>query len=214
MLRGVREVLKKIVIHNLLKHLQNKRRPLLGLFLIALLVSCVYLLVAKLWTIFSSVDPRLGVGLIVACTTVIVSVVSVLISKHLETKATIQAHLREKKTPTYEKIIKFMFRLVFSEKLGRKKPSDKEMMEFMAEITQELVVWGSDEMLYAFHEFRTASIENADNDSANVHDILLAVEDFLLAIRKDLGHDNKKISRGKILGLFINDLSNEIKQSK
>ena len=85
------------------------------------------------------------------------------------------------------------------------------MIKFMAEITQELVIWGSDEMLEAFYKFRMMSIENADGNSENPYDVLFMVEDLLLAIRKDLGHKNKNISRGKILGLFVNDLPNELK---
>lgn len=84
-------------------------------------------------------------------------------------------------------------------------------MQFMAEITQELVIWGSDDMLNAFYDFRNKSIENSYEkigNSYNPYNTLFAVEDLLLAIRKDLGHKNKKVSRGRILGLFINDLPN------
>ena len=123
-------------------------------------------------------------------------------------------HLREKKIPTYEKIINFIFSLTFAEKLGKEKPSEKEMIKFMVEITQELVIWGSDEMLNAFYKFRTISIENVDNSNPkNPHNVLFMVEDLLLEIRKDLGHKNKNILRGKILGLFINDLPSKIKQA-
>ena len=40
---------------------------------------------------------------------------------------------------------------------------------------------------------------------------LYVVEDLLLAIRKDLGHKNKNLTKGKILGLFVNDLPEELK---
>lgn len=183
----------------------------LGLFLISLLIFGSYLLVTKLWTILSAVDPKLGAGLIVASATVLVSLISVLVSKHLDRKSEILAHLREKKTPTYEKIINFIFSLTFAKKVGKKEPSEKEMIKFMAEITQELVIWGSDEMLNAFYNFRMVSIENTNRDLNDHYDILTMVEDLLLAIRKDLGHKNKNVSRGKILGLFINDLPDDLK---
>ena len=190
---------------------QNRKQIALGLFLLGMLVVGGYLLVAKIWDIFSSVDPKLGAGLVAASATILVSVFTVLVSKHLERKTEILALLREKKIPTYEKIINFIFSLTFAEKLGKKQPSEKEMIKFMAEITQELVIWGSDEMLEAFYKFRIASIESADGSVADPYSILFMVEDLLLAIRKDLGHKNKNISRGKILGLFVNDLPNELK---
>jgi hypothetical protein len=191
--------------------LQDKKQIALGLFLACLLLFGSYLLLSKIWSAFSSVDPRLGAGLVAASATVLVSLISVLISKHLERKAAILAHLRDKKIPTYEKIINFIFSLTFAEKLGKKQPTEKEMIKFMAEITQELVIWGSDEMLEAFYRFRMTSIENADGKDESPYKVLYMVEDLLLAIRKDLGHSNKNISRGKILGLFVNDMPNEFK---
>ena len=80
----------------------------------------------------------------------------------------------------------------------------------MAEITPELIIWGSDEMLEAFHKFRTHSIRSSNENNKSPYEILIVVEDLLLAIRKDLGHKNKNITRGKILGLFINDLPTDL----
>lgn len=48
------------------------------------------------------------------------------------------------------------------------------------------------------------SVNNAEKPS---HGILFEVEELLMAIRKDLGHSNKGISRGKILSLFVNDIN-------
>lgn len=192
---------------------QDKKQIALGLFLAAILLFGIYLIIAKVWGIFSSVDPRLGAGLVAASATILVSLISVLVSKHLERRAVILAHLREKKIPTYEKIINFIFSLTFADKLEKERPTENEMIKFMAEITQELVIWGSDEMLNAFYKFRMTSIENTGGDSSNPFGVLIMVEDLLLAIRKDLGHKNKNVSRGKILGLFVNYLPSEFKQT-
>ncbi len=115
--------------------------------------------------------------------------------------------------PRRAKIINFIFSLTFADKLEKERPTENEMIKFMAEITQELVIWGSDEMLNAFYKFRMTSIENTGGDSSNPFGVLIMVEDLLLAIRKDLGHKNKNVSRGKILGLFVNDLPSEFKQT-
>ncbi|RUQ29197.1 MAG: hypothetical protein EKK68_12980 [Candidatus Competibacteraceae bacterium] len=190
---------------------QEKKQIALGLFLVCLLAFTVYLLFSKIWSVFSSINPILGAGFVAASATIIVSLMSVLVSKHLERRATISAHLREKKIPTYEKIISFIFIITFADKLGKDRLTEKEVMQFMAKITQELVIWGSDDMLEAFYNFRKKSIENSNENKEDSYKILFIVEDLLLAIRKDLGHANKKISRGKILGLFINDLPNILK---
>ncbi len=117
---------------------QDKKQIILGLIIIGIIFYVGYLLIVKLWSIFSTIDPRLGAGIVAASATVIVSLISVLVSKHLDKKAEILAHLREKKVPTYEKIIEFIFNITFSEKLGKEKPTEIEMIKFMADVTQEL----------------------------------------------------------------------------
>lgn len=116
------------------------------------------------------------------------------------------AHLRAKKVPIYEKIINFIFSFTFAEKLGEKQPTEKEIIKFFAEVTQELVIWGSDEIIDAFYKFRMENIDNANGIQSEPTEILFTVENLLLAIRKDLGHKNQNIPRGKLLSLFINDL--------
>lgn len=171
---------------------QEKKHIVLGLLLVCLLIFFVYLLLSKIWGVFSSINPILGAGFVAASATVIVSLVSVLVSKYLERRANILAHLREKKIPTYEKIINFIFSITFADKLGKNRPTEKDVMQFMAEITQELVIWGSDDMLNAFYDFRKKSIENSYEETRNPYNVLFAVEDLLLAIRKDLGTKIKK----------------------
>nr|WP_321239286.1 hypothetical protein [uncultured Tolumonas sp.] len=186
--------------------LNNKKQTIIGFILLSITIYICYLFITKIWSIFSSINPTLGAGLIAASGTIVVTLISVLVSKHLERKAHILSHLREKKVPTYEKIIEFIFRITFSEKIGKTQPTEAEMIKFMAEITQELVIWGSDEMIDAFYKFRMKSIENASGVQQSPHEILFTVESLLLAIRKDLGHQNKNMPKGKLLGLFINDV--------
>jgi hypothetical protein len=40
---------------------------------------------------------------------------------------------------------------------------------------------------------------------------MFEIENLLLAIRKDLGHENKGLAPGKVLGLFVNDIHEHIK---
>ena len=35
-------------------------------------------------------------------------------------------------------------------------------------------------------------------------------EDLIRAVRKDLGHKNKDLTKGKLLSLFINDIANYV----
>lgn len=163
----------------------------------------VYILMNSLWVMFSHINPTVGAGLIAATATIIVSVISVLFAKRLEYKAVLLKEHREKKIPIYEQMVQLIFRFAFAEKIGLEPLTEKELISKMAWFTENIVVWGSDDLVIAWNKFRVFSLSN--NGLPN-HGILFEVENLLLAIRKDLGHGNRGVGRGKILALFINDI--------
>ncbi|WP_412495000.1 hypothetical protein [Shewanella algae] len=175
-----------------------------GLIILGLFGWGGYELLVAIVSVFKSVDPKLGAGMIAASATVLVSVVSVLFSKKQEHKVDIENQLREKKIPIYENIIEFIFLITFAEKLGKAQPTEQEMIAFFADTTRDLVIWGSKDIVQAFGNFKDMLGSCAANgDTAGM---LATVEDFLFAIRKDLGHKHTKITRGEILRLYINDV--------
>jgi len=142
-----------------------------------------------------------AVAIVAAAATVIVSVITLVISKILEGRASITQELRAKKTPIYENIISTLYRVQFAEKLGEEPLSEKELIKFFADITEKLTIWGSDGVIRAFSDFRLATTRGADG-----LDILLIYENLLLEIRKDLGHKNTNLKKGMILSLTVNDI--------
>jgi hypothetical protein len=177
----------------------------------AIIGYLLFLFARKTWTAFSSLNPTVAAGLLVASATIIVSIISVLISKQIERKTIISNELREKKVPIYEELIEFIFRVTFSQKKGEEPISEKELTEKMIKFTQNLVIWGADEVINAFYKFRMAGVEM--QTGAPSIEIMFRVEDMLFAIRKDLGHKNKGMKQGKILGLFVNDIQDYLKTS-
>jgi len=183
--------------------MKEKTQILIGLVILAALSIGAYFLLGKVWTLFKSIDPQLGAGLIVASATVIVSVISILFSKRQEHKIDISNQLREKKLPIYEKIIEVIFLITFAEKIGKEQPSEEELIKFFADTTRDLVIWGSKDILVAFANFKDGIAELSEGE--NAAKAMISVEDFLFALRKDLGHSDSK-KRGDILRLYINDL--------
>lgn len=173
----------------------------------ALTLWGAFKLLQLLWEAFSQVNPTLAAGIIAASATVVVSVISVLVAKRLEFRATLAKEHREKKIPFYEGMVKFIFRMTFADKLGLEPLTEKEMVQQMASFTENLIVWGADEVIEAWFKFRNRSL-NGDGSGVS---IMFEIEDLLLAIRRDLGHENKGLTRGKVLGLFINDIHQHIK---
>jgi hypothetical protein len=184
---------------------------IIGFGLLAIFGYLLFFIIKKSWVVFSNLNPTIATGILAASATITVSIISVLVSKQIERKTIITNELREKKVPIYEEIIAFIFRITFAEKKGETPLNEKEVIQNMVKFTQDLVIWGSDEVIDSFFQFRTAGVEMKNETPS--FEIMFKVEDLLLSIRKDLGHKNKNMKRGKILGLFINDIQNYIKTS-
>lgn len=174
--------------------------PLIFGFII--LMVLFYLLYVFLRTILTTLTPT-TVTILVAMLTGLSAFIVSFISKHLEQKALIVNEHRQKKIPVYEELMKFLFKLMMADKTKDKPLTEKEIIKFMSNFTQKILVWGADDVILKFYKFRQVGILCPDNPPPN---ILFCVEDLLLAIRKDLGHKNKGLDRGKLLGLFVNDI--------
>ncbi|MBD2694492.1 hypothetical protein [Anabaena catenula] len=185
---------------------QSAIQNLLGFLLLALICAFIYTIIKILVDLLLELDPRVAAAIVAATATVLVSVFSVLISKFLEQRVKIIQDNRDKKIPVYEELINFVFKIVKSVKKGEQLPED-EMENFMFSFTEKIIVWGSDDILQKFYKFKN------NNDTGDGREIALLIEDLLLAIRKDLGHSNKGLSQGKILGLFISDFDKYMAES-
>jgi hypothetical protein len=176
----------------------------LGVFVYGL-----YFIAALIWRSLVQVNPTLAVGVVAAVSTIAVSITSLIFSKYFERKSEIRNEHRQRKTPIYEELIAFIFKILKSVKTNEPMPTEKEIVDFMFDFNQKLIIWGSDEVVTAFSKYRT-SVSDPDL-------IMFAVEDLLLAIRKDLGHNNKNLSNGRLLSIFIDNadvLLNQLKMKK
>jgi hypothetical protein len=173
-------------------------------FALVTLVGLAWLGYTMLIRIVSAVlnlQSDLAIAIIAASASVIVSVISLLISKYMEQRQIIIQEIRTKKVPVYERLISMLFKILFADKIGEEKPSEQETIKFFAEFTEQLIVWGADEVVRAFQKFRAAPLTGVDPMEQ-----LFLYEDLLLKIRKDLGHANSRLGRGTLLGLFVNDI--------
>ncbi len=176
-------------------------RFLFALSVIGGVAWAIYLIVAAILSSLTKLESDVAVAIVAASATVIVSVLTLVISKILEGRASITQELRAKKTPIYENIISTLYKLQFAEKLGEEPLSEQELMKFIADIMEKLTIWDSDGVIRAFSDFRLATVRGADSV-----DILFIYENLLLEIRKDLGHKNTNLKRGMILSLTVNDI--------
>ncbi len=112
---------------------------------------------------------------------------------------------KPKKIEIYDKIIKFFFDSILASKLGQKPKTEEELIQGFADMTPDLILWASDDVLNLYIKFRQITNNNMQDSSSNP---ILLFGQMLLAMRKDLGHQNNQINEGSILGTFVNDVEN------
>ena len=159
---------------------------------------------------FTSLDSDVAAAIIAASATIFVSVLSIILGKIYETRAYIQKEHREKKIPVYEDLIKFTFSSIMGTRTGAK-PTESEILEFMSDFTQRIMVWGSDDVLAAWIKLRRAAL-NEEELKSNPVKLLLLYEQLILTIRRDLGHKNRNLDTGDVLALFVNDIDQQLKE--
>ena len=102
--------------------------------------------------------------------------------------------------PGYQALTGLTFSIQYGDKLGEKL-TEQEMLQRFAEMMPQLVTWADAGVITGFRTFRRAAISPGGAISA-----LFAMEEVYRAIRKDLGHDDNRLRKGDILGLFVNDI--------
>ncbi len=110
---------------------------------------------------------------------------------------------KPKKVEIYEKVINLFFDSIFAQKLGQEPKTEEELVKSIHDMTPDLILWASDDVLNLYIKFR----QIANNQDSSTTPILLFGQ-MLLAMRKDLGHQNNQINQESILGTFVNDVEN------
>jgi len=168
-----------------------------GLIVVGLVVGIAWFFYNAYCVLTSDSDAsKTIIGGIVA---VLVAIISGALVKYFEYRNAVRVELRAKKAPIYEDFIRYMLKtLVLEAKAGRM--DEKKAVEFFADFTPRLALWGTDEVFRAYLEFRSSSINKAEPN------IMFLFEKIIWAMRRDLGHKNKGLGKGDVLRMFVNDL--------
>lgn len=170
------------------------------LILVLLTVAGAYFLMQ--W--FSTLQREVATAIITGFGAVVISIVSVLLSKHYERKRSIEEAQRAKKAEIYEDLLKFVFSHVFASKFPDQVPSEVDGMNFFNTFTQRAIVWGSDDVLKQYARWKF-SMNNPDQNS-----LVFEMEKLFFEIRKDMGHKNAGLRRGDILKIFTPDIEEHL----
>lgn len=157
---------------------------------------------------FEGVDPTVSAAIVAAVATTTVSVITVFVGRYFERRREIEAEIRKSKIPVYTDLVQSLMSVL------TKKPKDdgqeeseadpNELARAMYRITPQLITWANDDVLIKWSRWRRKATDLAPMDS------MFQLEQLLQAIRKDFGHSDKKVERGDVLGLFVNDIEDYV----
>ena len=157
----------------------------------------------------------------------VASISATLYSKHQDIQATIVSDLleqrrqiearwaeeqrqdekerRKKKADAYEKVLETLFDLLkanISEQNGGEELS-QDSLDIFYSMTKTLAIWGSDEVIRRWCEFRLSFVGSREMAPENY---LLQLDNLLLAIRRDAGNPNTDLDSFELPKLFTNDV--------
>lgn len=197
--------------------MENSRpKPTLLHQLIAIAILLIFLgsLVILGWLIFNAISelsireltPILTIMIpaIVAIITAGATIYAAIRTKSAERIKEIEQELRKQKAPIYEGFSEFLLGKVL-----KNEASEDEMKEFVINFSQKMLVWGGDDVIKAWVDFR----KNIVNEEFQYEGLFL-MENVIFAIRSDMGHSNRGLKQGDLLTLFINDMEKVLESQK
>ena len=146
--------------------------------------------------------------------TIIASVISFLISRHIERSREIEREIREKKIPYYDQIIRLFFESVFCPEALKREISPEELTRQMHTFSVHSLIWASDDVYVKWTDLLRSmqgTIDKPFPSKTFIEEKMIPLGNFLLSIRKDIGHSNKNISSIDIWHPFVNDLDQVLK---
>jgi membrane protein implicated in regulation of membrane protease activity len=185
----------------------NWKQVLLSLFALSVLLAFFGGIVWAGWWVLATLSSETAAGIIAAAATVLVSVLTLVLSKRYEHQREIEQEHRKQKTPIYEDFIAQLFKVMMGGKYGNAKVTEDELMIFFSEFAQKMLIWGSDKVVQQYVIYRSGG-----TDDGLQH--MIRLENLIYAIRADLGHKNAGLKQGDMFRLFINDFDEYFKASQ
>jgi hypothetical protein len=103
---------------------------------------------------FATLPPALAAALVGGFVSIIVSLLTVALTKWWERKWLIEQEHRNRKRPAYERFMSFWFAIFSGNKPGGTPLTQEQIIESLNTFTRKLVVWGAPEVIRTYSEFR------------------------------------------------------------
>ena len=153
---------------------------------ITISVLAVLLLGYGAYLLTIHVQPAVAGAAITAATTIIISTITLTAGRYFEKRKELEALHREKKIPIYDEFLEGLFAAFY----GAKGKQKLNLVEFLRKWQVKIVLWGGADVVNSYIGW-TTSLRRQTAAKAAID----ATEALVLAIRRELGHDDTKLQR-------------------
>jgi hypothetical protein len=163
--------------------------------------ALIWLLLRTLLHWFDHQTSDIRTATIGAIALIIVPIVTYLANRAIDQRRALDRALRLHKLELYEKIFTMLMRQFEADIPGKPKPDGEEVARFISDTKPALLTWGSNDVNKSWGLFwRDAGKPRTNWQS------MIALEDLIKVIRKDLGHSAYGLSPGDLGRIFLNDI--------
>lgn len=130
-------------------------------------------------------------------------------NRYAEAKREEHRRLMEAKRPVYEHLLGVIWDAMQQTRKSRGKGNtvvNEKVVDELAGIVRELIVWGSDDMLRLWGNWmRQASASSSGHEQSPIQ-ALTTMAQLIFAIRKELGYTKTNLTNKELLAMFITDI--------
>jgi hypothetical protein len=162
----------------------------------ASVLGIALLIVRSVWRAMSA-NPTVAVAAISAVATIVAATLVVMLGRYFERKKETEAHFRPDKIKMYDEFLLELFKTFHATGEEKENP---ELVEFLREWQRKLVLWGGSDVLRTYFKWMTRL--KAGNPDAET---IFLMDEFFRALRADVGHNSKGLSRGAFSHLILRD---------
>lgn len=140
----------------------------------------------------------------------LLGVFGVLLQQRASERARLREARRERMTPIYDGLLKLVLERTGSANQGSAAgEGDQETEAFMRDLRgRQLLLGASSAMIRAFNVWQ--AVTSTANTAKDETTAVLAWEDFVLAIRSDLGHEDGNLPPRELLRVIIPDVDDHL----
>ncbi|MEQ8736397.1 MAG: hypothetical protein RIC29_15845 [Rhodospirillaceae bacterium] len=164
----------------------------------------VYEAIVGIWGALSSTNETLAVGALTAITTIFAATLTVMLGRYYERKKEIESHFRADKLEMYEAFLTEFFKLMAptnstdTENNTDETVADEELVKFLRNWQQKLIIWGGSNVLKTYFAWSNHMKKGVPDART-----LYLMDDFIRAIRKDIGLSSSGLTKGAFANVIL-----------